>query len=350
MTDGTMRGVSASDSGEAGTHTGNEYLTQDEVDALLTGVSGTADDAAPDADGIRPYRIGKQERVVRTPMPTLDLINDRCARALRASFADFLRRSPEIAVGPARTTGYEKFMRTLSVPASLNLVQAKALRGNALVVFEPALVSLAVDTLFGGNGRLLARTEGREFTPTELRIIQRMLQLILDEYGNAWAKVHPLHFEFVRAETYPQFASIATPLEPVIVSTFTVGIGAAGGAFHLCIPYSMLAPLQGIVRSTRPGDQAEPDQSWARRLTQQLQAAALELTATLATTSVTVNELLATKVGDVLPVDIPATVRADVNGVPLLECSYGVSNGRYALRVERMLASPDDVIAGGTHV
>jgi flagellar motor switch protein FliM len=345
MTDGSLRsaGVDA-----AGT-TGAEYLSQDEVDALLKGVGETADEPA-EPDGVRPYRVGSQGRVVRGGMPVFELINDRCAGGLRAGFAEFLRRRPQVVVGPARTIAYGDFVRSVAMPASLNLVRAEGLRGNALLVLEGALVSLAVDTLFGGNGRLLRRGAGREFTPTESRIIRRLVDIVLREYAHAWASAHPLRFEFVRAESLPQFASIAAPADTVVVTTYTIEIGEGSGAFHLCIPYAMLEPLAGIVHDTRPGDAAAPDQRWGELLTQRLRGAAVDVAATLGSTALTVRELLALRVGDVLPLEIPPTLRADVNGVPLLECRYGLANGRYAVAVLRLLASPDDVLAGGIHV
>ncbi len=51
-----------------------DFLSQDEVDALLKGVTGESDEpAASDEgqDGIRPYNLGTQERIVRGRMPTL---------------------------------------------------------------------------------------------------------------------------------------------------------------------------------------------------------------------------------------------------------------------------------------
>jgi flagellar motor switch protein FliM len=329
----------------------SEFLSQDEVDALLKGVG--ADDDTPAVvetpGAIRPYNLATQERIVRGRMPTLEIINDRFARLLRIGLFNFMRRNPEISVGPIRVIKYSEFLRNLAVPTNLNIMQVKPLRGNALFVIEPTLVFPVVDNMFGGDGRFHTRVEGRDFTATEQRIIQRMLDVITADYQKSWAAVYPLKFEYLRSEMHTQFANIATPSEVVVVSSFQVELGQGGGSFHICIPYSTLEPIRNLIYSPVPGDHAEPDRRWLRMLTSQVQLAEVELVAQLARSSITVRDLLAMQVGDVLPIDIPPKIHAEVDGVSLLECQYGVVNGQYALRVDRMITPESDPTAGARH-
>jgi flagellar motor switch protein FliM len=330
----------------------NEFLTQDEVDALLKGVSGDEDEqnSTVDPGGVRPYNLATQERIVRGRMPTLEVINERFARLLRIGLFNFMRRSPEISVGPVRVIKYSEFIRNLVVPTNINIAQLKPLRGNALFVFEPTLVFLIVDNLFGGDGRFHSRVEGRDFTQTEQRIIQKMLQVVFDDYQTAWKNVYPLTFEFLRSEMHTQFANIATPTEVVVATTFNIDFGTGGGAFHICVPYAALEPIRDLIYSTMQGDHMEPDKRWVRMLSKQVQLAEVELSATLLQTSVTVDQLVHLKVGDVIGVDVPATVQATVDGVPIFECTYGARNGQYAIRIERALrALPEDNAAGDFH-
>ncbi len=330
----------------------NEFLTQDEVDALLKGVSGEEEEQTQvlDPGGVRPYNLATQERIVRGRMPTLEIIHERFARLLRIGLFNFMRRSPEISVGPVRAIKYSEFVRNLVVPTNINIVQMKPLRGNALFVFEPTLVFLIVDNLFGGDGRFHTRVEGRDFTPTEQRIIQKMLQVVFDDYQTAWKNVYPLTFEFQRSEMHTQFANVATPTEIVVATTFNIDFGAGGGAFHICVPYASLEPIRDVIYSTMQGDHTEPDKRWIRMLSRQVQAAEVELSAKLVETPVTVQQLMNLKVGDVIGVDIPSTVQATIDGVPIFDCTYGARNGQYAIRIERALrASDDDTVSGDLH-
>lgn len=174
----------------------SEFLSQDEVDSLLKGVNGETDEAETHAEvnsnEVRPYNLASQERIVRGRMPTMEIINERFARLFRIGLFNFIRRTPEISVGPVRVLKFGEFVRNLAVPTNLNIIQAKPLRGNGLFIFDPNLVFLAVDNMFGGDGRFHTRVEGREFTQTEQRIIQKMLAVVFEAYTKSLEAVYPL--------------------------------------------------------------------------------------------------------------------------------------------------------------
>ena len=317
-----------------------EVLSQDEVDALLKGVNGDDDVEAPvDSPGdVKPYNMAKQERIVRGRMPTMEVINERFARLLQVGLFNFMQKSPEISVGPVKVIKYGEFIRNLVVPTNLNIVQPKPLRGNSLVIFDPTLVFTVVDNMFGGDSRFHTRVEGRDFTATEQRIIQRMLAVVLETYNKAWQPVYPLAMEFLRSEMHTQFASIATPPEVVISTTFSIELGSAGGEIHIVIPYSTLEPIRDLLYGSTQGDSAEPDKRWMQMLSRQVQHAEVELTALLARQPITLSQVLNMRRGDVIDIDIKPNLTAEVDGVPIFDCRYGVLNGHYAVKVEKIVA------------
>src|SRR5437868_11647135 len=131
-----------------------QQLSQDEVDALLQGVTGEVDvkaaPAAPQVSSGPPvYQFGSDERIVRSRMHTLEVINERFARNLRAALLTYMRRNADISVGAIQIQKYGDFIRNLPVPSNINLMQMKPLRGTALFVFDPKLVFLVIDNLFG---------------------------------------------------------------------------------------------------------------------------------------------------------------------------------------------------------
>ncbi len=323
-----------------------DFLSQDEVDALLKGVTGESDETEAveeSGEGVRAYNLATQERIVRGRMPTLELIHERFARYLRIGLFNYMHRNAEISVGPIRVQKYSEFVRNLVVPTNLNLVQVKPLRGTGLLVFDPNLVFLVVDNMFGSDGRYHTRVEGRDFTPTEQRIIQGMLGVVFAEYERAWQPVFELKFEYVRSEMNSQFANIATPSEIVVATSFQVEFSGAAAEMHICIPYSMIEPIRDQLNSAMQGDTVSSDNRWITTLTTQLQTAEVELTVELGTGKTTLRRINDLKVGDILPLNVLETVEACVDGVPLMECRYGVQGGKYALKVERFLHTPDEI-------
>ena len=317
----------------------DQQLSQDEVDALLKGVTGDTDAvraSTPAPPGLPTYNFATDERIVRNRMHTLEVINERFARHLRTALLTYMRRNADISVGAIQIQKYGDFIRHLPVPANINLIQMKPLRGTALFVFDPKLVFLVIDNLFGSDGRYHVRVEGRDFTPTEQRIIKRLLNLTLESYGNAWQPIYPLDFEYVRSEMHARLANIVTPNEVVVNTSFQIEFGPVGGTVNVCIPYSMIEPIRGLL-SNPLQDEVEIDKRWVKLLSNQVQSADVELRAQFLTMESSIGQLLKLQVGDVLPVEIPETVVASVNGVPVMECGYGTSNGQYALRVQKMI-------------
>lgn len=320
-----------------------DFLSQEEVDALLKGATGDGDEAQEEEDkgGVRPYNIATQERIVRGRMPTYEIINERFARLLRIGLFNFMRRTVDIAVGPVKVIKFSEFVRNLVVPTNLNMVHMKPLRGTALLVFDPDLIFLIVDNLFGGDGRYHTRVEGRDFTQTEQRIIQRLLDVVFEEYEKSWKSVYPVNFEYIRSEMNPQFATIATPNEVVVAVTFDIDMGNKGGGLHVCIPYSMVEPIRDILYSALQGDHMEVDKRWIKLMSQQVQGAEVELVANLGHTKVTFEQILSMQVGDIIPLEIPKTITVNVSGVPVLDCRYGTMNGRYALKVNTLISQSE---------
>lgn len=329
------------------------FLSQEEVDALLEGVTGESqkvEKEAPQTEGVRGYNLSNQERIVRGRMPTMEIVNERFSRNLRMGLFNFIRKSPEITVGAVKAQKYSAFLRELVVPTNFNIMSVRPLRGNGLVVCEPTLLFGVIDSLFGGNGKFKTRIEGRDFSPTEQRVIARLIEVVADEYKKAWQGVYPLELVYQRSEMQPQFATIATASEIVVTTSFTLEIGDLTGSLHVCIPYATLEPIRDVLYSTVQGDAMELDRRWVRLLSHEIQAAELQLVAELARTDATIEQLLAMQVGDFLELERVPSIQAKVEGVPLFECQYGTHKGKYALRIERKLRGSEMTWLGDSYV
>jgi len=330
-----------------------QILSQDEVDALLQGITGESQKMDQDEgskEGIRDYNLAQQERIVRGRMPTMEIINERFARNIRVGLFNLIRKSPEVSVGGIKVQKYSAFLREIVVPTNFNIMSVRPLRGSGLIVCDPTLVFAVIDSLFGGAGKFHTRIEGRDFSATEQRIIRRLVDVISTEYKKSWAGIYPVELEYQRSEMQPQFATIATPSEIVVCCSFTLEIGDTSGSVHICVPYSTLEPIRDILFSSIQGDSAEPDRRWVKLLSQQIQSAEVQLVAELAHAPATVEQLLALKPGDFIELDLDPVIQAKVDGVPVFDCYYGTSNGKYSLRIDKLLTVGTPGWLGEHHV
>ena len=322
----------------------HDLLTQEEIDALLNGVDGGEINIEPPPslprNEVRSYDFTSQDRIVRGRMPTLEMINDRFIRFFRISLFGLLRRSADISVSGVQVLKFSEFVHSLYVPTNLNLIRINPLRGRALMVMEPTLVFTAVDNFFGGNGQFFNKIEGREFTPTEMRVVRILLDLVFKDMKEAWAPVLNVEFEYLNSEVNPQFANIVSPTEVIVVSTIHIELDGGGGDLHVAMPYPMIEPIRELLDAGIQSDSGSSDDRLRTALRSEVMDVEVDLHSTLVQKTLSLHEMLQLKAGDVVPVELPETVLLMVDDVPVFRGRVGVSNAAYALKIQDKVVRP----------
>lgn len=315
-----------------------DLLSQDEIDALLHGVDDGDIDTDEDQseDGVRSYDLASQDRIVRGRMPTLEMINERFARYTRISLFNLLRRNADVSTGGVQIMKFGEYIHTLYVPTSLNIVKMRPLRGAGLFIFDAKLVFKLVDNFFGGDGRH-AKIEGREFTPTENRVVQMVLQQVFIDMKEAWNAIYKVDFEYVNSEVNPAMANIVSPSEVVVISTFHIELDGGGGDLHLALPYSMIEPMRELLDAGIQSDVDEVDERWTNTIREDLLAAQVPINATVLENQISLRDVSNLKEGDVIPVELPEHVLVSANKVPMFHAQLGQKNGALALMIKEKL-------------
>ena len=311
-----------------------DLLSQDEIDALLHGVDDglVQTDIAAEPGTVKSYDLTSQDRIVRGRMPTLEMINERFARYTRISMFNMLRRSADVAVGGVQVMKFGEYVHSLYVPTSLNLVKIKPLRGTALFILDAKLVFKLVDNFFGGDGRH-AKIEGREFTPTELRVVRMVLEQAFVDLKEAWQAIMEVNFEYINSEVNPAMANIVGPSEAVVVSTFHIELDGGGGDLHVTMPYSMIEPVREMLDAGFQSDLDDQDERWVNALRQDVLDVDVPIGATVARRQLRLRDILNMQPGDIIPVDMPEEMIMRANGVPAFKVKMGSHKGNLALQV-----------------
>ena len=311
-----------------------DLLSQDEIDALLHGVDDGLVETEADAEpgSVKSYDLTSQDRIVRGRMPTLEMINERFARYTRISMFNLLRRSADVAVGGVQVMKFGEYVHSLYVPTSLNLVKIKPLRGTALFILDAKLVFKLVDNFFGGDGRH-AKIEGREFTPTELRVVRMVLEQAFIDLKEAWQAIMEVNFEYINSEVNPAMANIVGPSEAIVVSTFHIELDGGGGDLHVTMPYSMIEPVREMLDAGFQSDLDDQDERWSKALREDVLDVSVPLSATVARRQLRLRDILHMQPGDVIPVELQDELVMRANGVPSFKVKLGSHKGNLALQV-----------------
>ncbi len=284
----------------------NKILAQDEVDALLRGLSGgdieTQSDVPEDDSGIVPFDLANQDRIIRGRMPVLEIVNDRFSRLCTNALSNALRKRVELNPLSIDMTKFGDFMRSLPVPTSINIFKMDPLRGNAIIVIDARLVFALVENFFGGQGSQ-PKIEGREFTRIEQAIVERVVRIVLENMEESWRPVHDVSLELVRSEINPQFAAIVPPSDVVVVISFEVELETAIGSLVMCLPYATIEPIRSKLHASFQTERLEVDHAWMGRLKDRLLETPVDLKVHFGNARLTGNQLVRMKVGDVILLD-----------------------------------------------
>jgi flagellar motor switch protein FliM len=317
----------------------DKILSQEEIDALLTGMTDGQVDTKPEvkeAAGIKSYDLTNQDRIIRGRMPTLEVINDNFARLFRNSLTVSLRKVVEVAPKGVRMIKFGEFIRTLPVPTSLHIFKMEPLRGHAILVLDSKLIFTLVDLFLGGSGKTNFRVEGREFTAIEYKLIRKVANMFYTDWEKSWNSVHPISIHHVRTEGNPQFVGIVPPSDIVVTTPFGVEFDQFSGAISVCIPYSVVEPIKNKLNSGFQSENLEVDHTWIERFAARLHSAEVEIVVELGNRTIMVQELLNLKTGDVLTLDkdIRDSLVARVEGVSKFLGRAGVCGESKAFQIE----------------
>ncbi|ABM24277.1 MULTISPECIES: flagellar motor switch protein FliM [Shewanella] len=323
----------------------SDLLSQDEIDALLHGVDDVDDDDDLDAasQDARSYDFSSQDRIVRGRMPTLEIVNERFARHLRISMFNMMRRAAEVSINGVQMLKFGEYVHTLFVPTSLNMVRFSPLKGTALITMEARLVFILVDNFFGGDGRFHAKIEGREFTPTERRIVQLLLKIIFEDYKDAWAPVMDVEFDYLDSEVNPAMANIVSPTEVVVINSFHIEVDGGGGDFHITMPYSMIEPIRELLDAGVQSDKQDTDMRWSQALHDEIMDVKVGFDACVVEHELTLKDVMNFKAGDIIPVELPEYIMMKIEDLPTYRCKMGRSRDNLALKIYEKIPRPETV-------
>ncbi|CAN5848360.1 flagellar motor switch protein FliM [soil metagenome] len=336
-----------------------EVLDQSEIKALLAAVDSgeVAADAHPvkvfsrsrkDAGRIevRAYDFKRPERVSKDQMRSLQTLHESFARNFGASLSGFLRTIVEVKVATCEQMTYGEFIAGLPNPTSFNLIDAKPLEGQICLEVSPLIIYPIIDRLLGGSSKDLFIPQ-RPMTAIEARLISKVIDRGLAALAEAWAGIKALAFNVASSESNPQLVQIVSPNEVVIVIGFELKMGTRAGTMNLCIPYNVIEPIMGELSAQNWFSAAKGARTSAvaQQIASTLGRAAVNVTALLAETTITLQDLRGLAVGDTITTE-------KMTGTPLVVCvegqkkflaQIGQLRGKRAIKIDRAVLPGDRV-------
>jgi flagellar motor switch protein FliM len=316
--------------------TADRVLNQDEVDGLLgfdpneLGLAGQS--------GIR--AIIDSALVSYERLPMLEIVFDRLVRLLTTSLRNFTSDAVEVSLDGIRSVRFGDYLDSIPLPAILSVFKAEQWDGFGLATVDSALTYSIIDVLLGGR-RAVAKmkVEGRPYTTIETSLVQRMLEVVLEDAELAFRPVSPVTFTFERLETNPKFAAITRPANAAILVRLRVDMEDRGGVIEMLLPYATIEPIRDVLMQMFMGEKFGRDAAWEGHLATEIWSAKAEVSAVLFDRKLPLKRILDLDVGDTLMLDVApdALVEIRCGDETLTTARMGRSGERVAVQVAQPL-------------
>jgi flagellar motor switch protein FliM len=328
-----------------------EVLSQSEVESLLTtmepanaGASaskpGQAKGPTRIRDRVLPYDFKRPERVGKEQMRALQSLHEGFGRNFGAELSALLRTIVDVKLTSVDQLTYSEFIFSLENPTCFNLLRAEPLEGYLILDINPSILYPIIDRLLGG-GKEAGTVSRRPLTEIELRLMSRITQLFLNELRHAWENVLPLKLTVERVESNPQLVQIVPPNEVIILISFELALGDVRGMMNMCIPFNSIERISGKLTSNnwatygKSTSTLESTQQISRRIDRSL----VDIVVTLAESTISTDDLLGLRVGDIITTDKDVRQPLDVavQGVIKFHAAPGAHKGKKAVQIEAVV-------------
>lgn len=318
-------------------------LTQEEVDALLRGLSGGEIETEAekyDPSGIALYDLTSQDRIIRGRMPTLEMVHEKFARIFRTTMSSLVRKLVNISLLSVSMVKFGEFLKTLPVPTSLHLIKFEPLRGSGILVVEPKIIFTLVDILFGGSGKEPFKIEGREFTAIESTLVKKVVTSAISDLEKVWKTLTDVRIIYQKSEMNPQFVQIVPPTDVIVVVNFEIEIEDKSGIISLCIPYSTLEPIRDKLQAGFQSEQLDVDVAWMNRFKKELVLSKVNLVIELGRTHINGRNMVNLKKDDVILLDHHSSdpLSVFVEGIVKFRGYPGNYKGNQAIQISQVVA------------
>jgi flagellar motor switch protein FliM len=316
---------------------GERVLNQDEIDSLLG--FDLADDEFGEKTGIR--AIINSALVSYERLPMLEIVFDRLVRLMTTSLRNFTSDNVEVSLDNISSIRFGDYLNSIPLPAILAVFRAEQLDNYGLVTVDSNLIYSIVDVLLGGRrGTAALRIEGRPYTTIERVLVQRMVEVVLEDAKAAFEPLTPVTFNLDRLETNPRFAAIARPANAAILVKLRIDMEDRGGRIELLLPYATLEPIRKMLLQQFMGEKFGRDNIWEGHLATELWTTQMEVGVVLDEQQIPLSRVLNLKVGETLMLNASpdSLVQLRCGSVPLTNARMGRRGGKIAVRVEAPLS------------
>ncbi len=324
-----------------------EFLSQDEIDALLDIAEQGEEIDAPTDDPIISkeknysiYDFKKPNRISNEQFKAFSALHDKMLRDLITDLSAMLRKIVDIKLYSIEQMTYGEFILSIPQLTSLNTLSIRPLEGRIVIECNPGISHKIIAELLGSGAVAASDNLDRELTEIEVEIFDHFYKMLVGHLFKAWDDISTLNFKIESRDTNANAIQIISDHEIVLLVVLEITIDEESGFLSICYPISYIEMLLDKIVERIFAEGKNKRASRRKDITALISGAKMKVEAMMAETELSVQDILDLKEGDTIVFNKNATsssAKVYINNKEKFLTVSGISNSRKAIQIQSNL-------------
>jgi flagellar motor switch protein FliM len=325
----------------------DEELDEEETDDDEEGSEEESESEISDEfkRGYKLYNFRRPDKFSKEHLRALQDIHRSFVRQLALTLSGYLRMDIEMDIISTDQLTYDEFICSMPVHIQNGIFKLSPLSGEISLGMSSEVMAVILDRMLGGDGTPTTDFT-KELTQIEEALAKKIVEKIIKTLESSWSSVLPVRAEFTALDNGYHNVPIATSNEIVALISFEIRLGTKHfGLVNICFPYPVLETVlpkltpQFIYQHTN----LVSNEIGRNEILSKLEGAEMDLSVTLGTTNILINDLIELKEDDIIRLDsvIEEPLAVEINGLKKFLAYPGVANNRVCIKIAERCAAKE---------
>jgi flagellar motor switch protein FliM len=286
-------------------------LTKQEIAELLAAIKQGKVSTDLDAGNIRPF--GKDAKPLNlfqistfsdenVRIPNFDIILDAFCQNYSISLTNQLQRTFSMVKTGIDSFQFQEFLMENKDVGAIGVLDLVPLKYGALLMIDRQLSFSMIEIMLGSSTDLGPLQLNRKLTTIELSVLKTVMTYACSDLDRSFKPLLDLQSSLIKVESNSRLVSITDPDSEILVCTFDATIGEIVGEFKLVFPLATLEPLREQLKELLNVNKSKQG-FWTDVIIEELYDMPTTIIAQSGTISLTINQLLDLKEGEIIAID-----------------------------------------------
>ena len=284
---------------------------------------------------ITKYDFRRPNKFSKDLLRILKNFHDNMTRLFSASLSVYLRQDVKVHLTYIEQHTYNEYIEDSNEKSLFYIISF--IDDQAILSLDVNIALLLVEKILGGEGKNV-NIERKDPTDIELNIVRNILDKLFHHQKESWGEIMKDLPRIITVENNPRIIHLVQPNDIILKMVFEISIGDGVGIFTYCIPYIAIEHVMNQLLKSQFVRMQHQFVKKTDEMQNNLSVAIVDISAELGKASITVEELVNLRVGDVIKLEEKkqSDVLLKVGEIKKFSGELGISDNHYAIKIKNI--------------